>query len=585
MRNPYQQMTRAQLIEELKRVAAGTQTNLRVIKHDLEIHREQLRAQAEELERARGELEAARDEYAELFDFAPMAYLTLDDSGLIQAINLTACALLGLERLKILHTPIMSYSPPDDRGPILEHIRRCRQRKGEVVTELKLRTRAGREFRAELISRPSEAIVRTIITDLTERKRAEEEIRGLNNTLEERVLERTTELRLANQRLQREVLRRQEMEAALQEASRRKDEFLAMLGHELRNPLAPIRNAADILGMMDAPDPDFAEMLSIIMRQTGHMVHIVDDLLDVSRITRGKIALQRQPLDLVQLVRELVEDFRSELMASGLTIELDLPADQIWVQGDSTRLSQVIGNLLHNARKFTNRGGQITISLCADESREFAILSVRDTGIGIEPQMLGRLFDTFSQADRSLDRSRGGLGLGLALVKGLVELHGGEVAVRSEGLGKGAEFILKLPLCPVVAVVGPSEPPAPSPRRYCVLVIDDQRDTIRTMDALLRSLGHDVYTAMNAEEGLRLARETKPDVVFSDIGLPGIDGYSVARLLRKDPAMKSAYLVAITGYGQKEDQHRAFEAGFDRHLTKPIPFAEIRGLLSSLRSR
>lgn len=244
----------------------------------------------------------------------------------------------------------------------------------------------------------------------------------------------------------RDITEQDRAEAALKEADRRKDEFLAMLGHELRNPLAPIRNAIYLLRQPNAPEPVQEKARDMIDRQVSHMTRLVDDLLDVSRISRGKILIRKERLDLVSLVRDTVEDHRGTLTALGLTVELALPSGPLWVEGDATRLSQALGNLLHNAGKFSDPAGRVTVTLSAPADRPIAEITVEDTGIGIEPEMLKRLWETFSQADSSLDRSRGGLGLGLALVKGLVDLHGGEVAAASEGLGRGARFIIRLPL-------------------------------------------------------------------------------------------------------------------------------------------
>ncbi|MES1211853.1 MAG: ATP-binding protein, partial [Acidobacteriota bacterium] len=308
-------------------------------------------------------------------------------------------------------------------------------------------------------------------------------------------------------------------------------------------------------------------------RQVGHLTRLVDDLLDVSRISQGKILLRKERLDFAAIVRTTVEDHRGSLTAAGLTLEVELPAGPLWVSADPTRLAQMIGNLLHNAGKFTDRGGHVGVRVLAEDGK--AVAAVRDTGIGIEPEVLTRLFEPFSQAPPGLDRSRGGLGLGLALVRRLTELHDGVVEGSSEGIGRGSEVRLRLPLAspwndgqrPAAAAV-PVEEPERRPRRC--LVIEDNLDAAESMALLLQLSGHEVETAFDGAGGLEKARRFRPEIVLCDIGLPnGLDGYGVARALRGDPEMDGAFLIALTGYGQEEDQRLARQAGFDVHLTKP----------------
>ena len=371
-------------------------------------------------------------------------------------------------------------------------------------------------------------------------------------------------------------------EAALHEAARRKDEFLAMLGHELRNPLAPIRNCLMILEQPGATPEQAERARQTVDRQVQHLTRLVDDLLDVSRISQGKILLRTARLDLVALVRTAVEDHRASAVDAGETLELDLPDRPLWVNGDPTRLAQCVGNVLHNAVKFTERGGRIDVAVRAEDGQ--AVVSVRDTGMGMDPETLGRLFEPFSQADSGIDRSRGGLGLGLALVKRLVELHGGTASVHSEGLGRGSRVELRIPL-----QEGRDEPspPVQGPEnrrraRRCLL-IEDNADAAETMGLLLELYGHEVRIARDGREGLEAARSFLPEVVLCDIGLPdGLDGYEVARRMRQDPVLHGMSLVALTGYGQEEDQRRAREAGFDVHLTKPAEPEKLQRLLAEL---
>jgi two-component system CheB/CheR fusion protein len=371
-------------------------------------------------------------------------------------------------------------------------------------------------------------------------------------------------------------------EEALREEARRKDEFLAMLGHELRNPLAPIRNCLYILGLPNTVREQRDRARETIGRQVLHLSRLVDDLLDISRISRGKIFLRRQRMDLVDSVRATVEDQRGELESRDLKLDLELPAEPLWVNGDSTRLSQMVGNLLQNAGKFTEPGGRITVAVSQEPESGTAAVAVRDTGIGIEPELLGRLFEPFSQADGSPDRSRGGLGLGLALVRALVELHGGTVEAASPGPGHGSEFRIHLPLAerPDEA----PEPLAPAARgerrpRRC-LIIEDNADAAESMGLLLELAGHQVAVAPDGPTGLEKARQLQPEVVVCDIGLPGgMDGHAVARAFRADPELASACLIALTGYGQDEDRRRAFDAGFDAHLTKPADIEMLKRMV------
>jgi PAS domain S-box-containing protein len=378
-----------------------------------------------------------------------------------------------------------------------------------------------------------------------------------------------------------DVTERRAAEEALKEADRRKDDFLAMLAHELRNPLAPIRNSVQVLRLIGLSDANLAQARDVIERQVGQMARLVDDLLDVSRISRGKILLRREPLDLVPLVRATVEDHRSLLEGSGLSLTVELVDRPLWARGDPTRLSQVVGNLLHNASKFTDAGGSVLVRLTGDE--QAVELMVQDSGIGMSPDILGRLFEPFSQADRSIDRSRGGLGLGLALVKGLVEMHGGSVCASSAGFGKGSAFVVRLPLS------RPEDTPQPRDSNYRregqpvrILIIEDNRDAADSLRMVLQLLGYEVALAHSARPGLDLAQEFRPAIVLCDIGLPGgMDGHDVARAFRADAELCSALLVALSGYGQEEDQRKARQAGFDYHMTKPASLDELQRVLAT----
>ena len=384
----------------------------------------------------------------------------------------------------------------------------------------------------------------------------------------------------------RDISDRKRAEEALREEARRKDEFLAMLGHELRNPLAPIRNCLTILQAPAATAGQKEDTFKTAERQVHHLTRLVDDLLDISRISRGKILLKRERLDLVEVVRVTAEDQRIEFETAGLALEVVLPGSPVWVEGDPTRLAQAVSNVLHNAGKFTESGGRIEVSVREEPERGTAAVSVRDTGIGMEPELLARVFEPFSQAARGPDRSRGGLGLGLSLVKALLELHGGSAEAASPGLGRGSEVTMRLPFLSggvedTVTMDGTSVEEHNQARRC--LVIEDNVDAAESMALLLSLDGHESEVAFDAAEGIEKARRFHPEVVLCDIGLPGpMDGYGLARAFRADPELRKAYLIALTGYGQEEDRRRALEAGFDTHLTKPADLDVLRRLLAGV---
>ena len=363
----------------------------------------------------------------------------------------------------------------------------------------------------------------------------------------------------------------------LREADRRKSEFIAVLSHELRNPLAAIRTTLYVLEHGTPGSPAVVKAREVIDRQVGHVVRMVDDLLDVTRISRNKIELQRRPLDLSQVVRETIQDNRSHLELGGVRLDLRVPNAPVRVSADGARISQVITNLLSNAIKFSRPGGAVTVSVSANPTSAQAILQVSDAGAGIDSVLLEHLFEPFMQGDDTLDRNSGGLGLGLALVKGLVELHGGEVSVYSAGRNQGAEFTVRLPLQAeletAAQIVRVESLPQPGRR---VLIVDDDRDVADGLRAALEIHTHQVAVAHNGPEALAAARLFKPDVVFCDIGLPGMNGYEVARAFRADGAFRSTLLVALSGYAQSEDLARASAAGFDQHLAKPPNIEKIK---------
>ena len=374
---------------------------------------------------------------------------------------------------------------------------------------------------------------------------------------------------LAHSIAERERLMRslRESKERLEFADRRKDEFLAMLSHELRNPLAPIRNSIYVLERATPGSDKAVRSREVLRRQAEHLTRLVDDLLDVTRISRGKIELQRKRVDLRDIVRKTTDDLRSQFDQSGVALRVEHPAGPVWVEADATRLAQVLGNLLHNAVKFTPGGGTVQVGVAARGGR--AELRVWDDGIGMEPGQVERMFEPFAQADHAPGASKGGLGLGLALVKGLVELHGGSVRGRSEGMGRGSEFVITLPQTGPEVSSAAAQGLAAGGARRNVLVIEDNPDVGQSVADMLELQGHTVRVARDGRSGIDLAREFRPDVVLCDIGLPDLDGYQVARTLRRDDALRATRLIALSGFAQAEDRRRAREAGFDGHIAKP----------------
>jgi PAS domain S-box-containing protein len=373
-----------------------------------------------------------------------------------------------------------------------------------------------------------------------------------------------------------DITERKAMELALEEASRRKDDFLAVLSHELRNPLAPMRSSLYVLARAEPAGEQARRVQAILERQVTHLARLVDDLLDVSRVSRGRLQLKPERMELGALVRRSLEDHGAAITAAGITLQAGLSTTPMWLHADPTRIAQVVGNLLGNASKFTPRGGRVQVTLEAQGDQ--ARLQVRDSGVGISREMLGRVFEPFTQAQGTLDRSPGGLGLGLSLVKALVELHGGSVDAYSAGPASGAVFTLLLPLdFSTAPVAEPVRRPPAEPRR--VLIIEDNVDAANGLQEVLQLGGHDVRVAYNGSDGLAEARTFRPQVVFCDLGLPGMDGYEVARTLRAAPEVQTAYVVALSGYALPEDVQRALEAGFDRHLAKPPSMEQLNDAL------
>ena len=375
-------------------------------------------------------------------------------------------------------------------------------------------------------------------------------------------------------------------EEALRTTDRRKDTFLAVLAHELRNPLAPMRNALELLKRSEANPVINQRARATMERQLSHMVRLVDDLLDLSRINSDKLELQKQPVALSEVVSQAVETVRPLLAESRHELSIDLPAEPLQLNGDTVRLSQAFSNLLNNACKYTESGGRI--SLTAAQRDGHVVVSIRDNGMGIPNDLSPKIFEMFTQADHSLQRQQGGLGIGLALVKRLVEMHEGEVSAGANPDGQGSEFLVKLPLMTIPKANESSTPHSTSQATAAatlrILVVDDNRDSAETLSMLLELMGNEIRVAYDGEQALAMAKEIKPDVVLLDIGLPKLNGYDVARLIRQEPWGSNPILVAITGWGQSEDKDMSREAGFDHHLVKPVDHDQLLKLIQKRKS-
>lgn len=381
-----------------------------------------------------------------------------------------------------------------------------------------------------------------------------------------------------------DVTNRKRAEDALKEVDRRKDEFLATLAHELRNPLGPIRNSLHLLRLSGDLSPSLDPVREIMERQVNHMVRLIDDLLDVSRISRGKIELRKEAVELATIVSNAVETVQPLIDAAGHQLALSFPAEPMMLDADPVRLAQIIGNLLNNAAKYTKPGGQIWLT--ARREGNEAVISIRDTGLGIPADMLIRVFDMFTQVDRTLTRAQGGLGIGLTLTKSFVEMHGGRIEVHSDGSDQGSEFIVYLPLArhwqrrSAPATPSRGSRRSFSPRR--ILIVDDTRAAGYVLGKLLEKMGHQVRAVNDGAAALESVRSDRPDLVISDIAMPNMDGYELARHLREESGLEGLLLVALTGYGRDSDRQRATEAGFDYHLVKPVSLEALQDLLATL---
>jgi PAS domain S-box-containing protein len=494
-------------------------------------------------ERRRSELQSAW--LGSIVESTDDAIISKNLDGTITSWNPAAARLFGYSDAEIIGKPITTIIPPElraeERG-ILERLRR-----GERVDHFDTVRIAkdGRRIHLSLTISPI--------------KDEEGQVVGAS-------------------KIARDITRRKELESRLREEQRLKDEFLATLGHELRNPIAPIYTAAELLSQLALQEPRAASAVGVIQRQTRQLTRLVDDLLDIARVTQGRITLEQETFELQAVVQQGIETAEPLLQGKQhrLTgISSSLPA--LFVRGDKVRLLQCVSNIVTNAAKFTPPGGEIRVATRVDGDE--AVIEVSDNGCGITAELLPRVFDLFVQGDRTLDRAQGGLGIGLSMVKRLVEMHGGSVSANSPGPGQGATFEIRLPRVDPPQIAEPAQPAATmSPRR--IIVIDDNADAAESLALLLQTVGHEVEAVHSSREALERVKAFKPEVVLLDIGLPEIDGYELARRLRAIPELATVRLVAVTGYGQEEDRRRAYAAGFNEHLVKPVNMQALKRVLA-----
>jgi PAS domain S-box-containing protein len=473
------------------------------------------------------------------------AIFMLSADGMIATWNAGAQRILGYTEQEIIgHSFSEIFTPADDKKEQPQNELRIAEERGRAEDERWHVRKDGSTFWAS-----------GVVTPLWDKNGA---LRGFAKVL-------------------RDITERKHAEDNLKEQNRRKDEFLAMLSHELRNPLAAIQNASQLLRLGDKSASE--EAAGIIQRQTNLVIRMVDDLLDMSRVTTGKVQLRLQQVTLQQVLEQSVETVRPLIEARTQQLTIDVPSEALWLQADSARMAQAFGNLLNNAAKFSDANSQITLS--AARFGNEVVVKVKDNGAGIRSELLPRIFEPFVQADSSLDRSMGGLGIGLALVKRIVEMHGGVVKASSSGVGNGSEFIIRLPVVPEfdAHLPAPSQP-VTIKRAIRILIAEDNPDTAKSLQILLEKSGHDVEAVSNGREALERAVETRPAVILADIGLPVMDGFILAERIRNHAELKNTYLIAMTGYGQENDFERSKVAGFNHHLVKPVELERLLEILS-----
>ena len=508
-----------------------------------------------ERKHAEEELRRAEERMRSVVNHVLDGIITIDEHGTVESFNPAAEKIFGYRADEVIGRNVNMLMPEpyhgEHDGYLSNYVRTGAPKIIGIGREVVGRRKNGSTFPMELAVSEFHIGERRyftgIVRDITERKRLETEV---------------------HERLQQ-----------LAEADRQKNEFLAMLSHELRNPLAPMRNALTLMKHVRADEKVMREARDLIERQLHHLVRLVDDLLDVSRIIRGRVDLRKEPVELGTIINRATETARPVIDAHGHQLGIMLPQAPLYVEGDVVRLAQVLSNLLTNAARYSGKPGRINLGAWRDGDE--AVLSVRDYGGGIAPELLPRIFELFVQGDHTLARSQGGLGIGLTLVKRLVEMHGGSVSAISAGPGAGAEFIVRLPLLEqaAAAVPLPAAPKTAAARRR-ILVVDDNVDAAESIAKLLRLAGHEVECVYDGPHALEGAAKANPDVVLLDIGLPGMDGYEVARRLRALPQFRGTAIIALTGYGQDSDRESSRKAGFDHHLTKPVDPQVLESLIA-----
>jgi PAS domain S-box-containing protein len=561
-------MKRRKVLKEIERLPATLENDPRLaaIHHDLAVHREELETQNRQLIEAQRELASSRDRYADLFDFAIIPYVLLDNSATIRDINIAGAELLGRERANLVGYPLYGFVDGPDRRRFLDHVATCGRRAGSVDTELVLLSRLGKRVPVHLrtkqwqVSTGGTSGFHMALIDLTERKAAE-----------------AARLRAVHEH---EEARRREQDALV--ASQAKDRFLAVLSHELRTPLAPILLALAAAERAGAIPAEIASMVAMIKRNVELEARLIDDLLDITRITQGKLRLDLDLVDAHEVVREAIDLSQAQIGAAGLHVSTALAATDQHVYGDATRLLQVLRNLLSNAIRHTPPGGRIVVSAATPQVGRVE-LTVADSGAGIAPETLQRLFQPFEQGVAQAGR-RAGLGLGLAISRGIVEAHDGAIVAHSEGIGRGATFVVTLPAAAgrrVGAESAQAAPALPSSASARVLLVEDNHDNAAAMAELLRVEGYEVTVADSVASALEKA-DAGFDILVSDIGLPDGSGRDLMRALSTRHLVRG---IALTGYGTDEDVRMDTDAGFAAHLTKPVDPDELLALIGDFSRR